>query len=74
MLEYPKKSCCKQFAYFLCLIITYLFTLMLHIILISLYPVIVILDIFLILVTINYYCTRDQYAFFMTFSLMNFHI
>lgn len=67
------RSCGSSILFGVGLLCSYFFTLLAHVVLISLYPVFIIGDIVLILFTLNFICTKEQYAFMLTYMLMDFH-
>jgi hypothetical protein len=67
-----KQSCCHKFWLSICLIFAFLLRMLANLILISLYPIVILVDILLVTFTLNFCFTEEQYAFLLIFLLMDF--
>jgi hypothetical protein len=60
--------------YYMCLVVSYLLQLVGNLALISLYPFIVLVDVLMFMTTFNYVCAKDDWTFWLTSLIIQFHI
>lgn len=69
-----KQSCCYKLWLSIYLVFTFLLKILAHLILLNLYPIAILLDILLVVFTLNFCLTDEHYAFLLIYLLIDFHM
>lgn len=72
----PRSSLAKNqsLLFYCCLLVEYLLLLLANILFVAVYPMTVVLDVLLMLGSLNYACFKDDYMFWMTSIAIKLHL